>query len=159
MINKARAKRVSIPLKSGRCCKGWALHLLPQRWSQSLWSQGGAASSASCSVLLHVMSQSLWSQGGAARLLKILCQLEIMSQSLWSQGGAARLTEGCSLNWPVSIPLKSGRCCKFTVAPIWQPFVSQSLWSQGGAARSKRNVSSSFGKSQSLWSQGGAARQ
>ena len=40
-------------------------------------------------------------------------------------------------HWPllVSIPLKSGRCCKFFRRILTNHMVSQSLWSQGGAAR------------------------
>ena len=130
----------------------------PKRASQSLWSQGGAASSTNVDYLGRWSSQSLWSQGGAASGTKPVLTLHVTSQSLWSQGGAASWTvltcavltclnpfevrevlqvrpkrfrhlHGC-LNpfevrevlqvlhqchqwcWWVSIPLKSGRCCK-----------------------------------------------
>ena len=80
------------------------------------------------------------------------------SQSLWSQGSAASLTTqsasssnplnpfevrevlqgAVSKRWSrnlLSIPLKSGKCCKV----MWYSFKpekdSQSLWSQGSAAR------------------------
>ena len=126
--------KVSIPLKSGRCCKVMMAFLVATRLSQSLWSQGGAASTKCNEIPGVELSQSLWSQGGAARrattqqqptrglnpfevreVLQVRVQdnaEKVLSQSLWSQGGAAR---SLWLNWltnRVSIPLKSGRCCK-----------------------------------------------
>ena len=104
------------------------------------------------------MSQSLWSQGGAASEYKADDGKFYLSQSLWSQGGAARqyahakrvrvslnpfeVREVLQVTWTiknlkkqVSIPLKSGRCCKPTVSADDIMRQSQSLWSQGGAAR------------------------
>ena len=149
--------------------------------SQSLWSQGGAARYKYRPRIRGYLSQSLWSQGGAARFRHDSCDQCGASQSLWSQGGAAR-----SLIWleidvgslnpfevrevlqevgltsdtanAVSIPLKSGRCCKHSTLRQTNITGSQSLWSQGGAARPKATDLERDIKSQSLWSQGGAAR-
>ena len=81
------------------------------------------------------MSQSLWSQGGAARPAVSKDEILSQSQSLWSQGGAASETQLQSCPRQVSIPLKSGRCCKDLVYALVWSNQSQSLWSQGGAAR------------------------
>ena len=171
---------VSIPLKSGRCCKTIFIKLLLGWVSQSLWSQGGAASCTSPNHWRGWLSQSLWSQGGAARQWWI-----------WSRTGISlnpfEVREVLQVNrihhqrtgW-VSIPLKSGRCCKLVLHPIVPIPSSQSLWSQGGAASLNQSANFDFTclnpfevrevlqaettscqyfqTSQSLWSQGGAAR-
>ena len=104
---------VSIPLKSGRCCKLNAWSLSAMSWSQSLWSQGGAARNHLAGKDLRKESQSLWSQGGAASATQHVATAEQRSQSLWSQGGAASTTKPLKeCIQAVSIPLKSGRCCK-----------------------------------------------
>ena len=105
--------------------------------SQSLWSQGGAArwcglhwsqlSRLNPFEVREVLqeqaqhkkpvnkSQSLWSQGGAARNTSSMYCFATTSQSLWSQGGAASIYLNQVNNYGlVSIPLKSGRCCKVT---------------------------------------------
>ena len=85
-----RTATVSIPLKSGRCCKG--KHELNKifKQSQSLWSQGGAASNFGYIILLFLLVSIPLKSG---RCCKSECQ---------------RIGH----DKKVSIPLKSGRCCK-----------------------------------------------
>ena len=125
---------VSIPLKSGRCCKLQFLLLYYLMVSQSLWSQGGAARRTG--ELIAWLSVSIPLKSGRCCKSEMLVgQPTMASQSLWSQGGAARQGERnvirfiglnpfevrevlqdkwMCLCWHqvVSIPLKSGRCCK-----------------------------------------------
>ena len=171
---------VSIPLKSGRCCKTIFIKLLLGWVSQSLWSQGGAASCTSPNHWRGWLSQSLWSQGGAAsenfdtvenhislnpfevrEVLQVLVRATTrgdgVSIPLKSGRCCKYLPLVASITAVVSIPLKSGRCCKVKAMPFWSASSSQSLWSQGGAARLLHGECGATRMSQSLWSQGGAA--
>ena len=79
-----------IPLKSGRCCKKMKIKLRYFLMSQSLWSQGGAAR-----VIILNMN--------TAECLNPFEVREVLQEHAGSWRGRRK----------VSIPLKSGRCCKF----------------------------------------------
>ena len=126
---------LSIPLKSGKCCKFDYTISEFIKSSQSLWSQGSAARRMSVQISASWASQSLWSQGSAASPLAIRDEFPRDSQSLWSQGSAARgggmgLDLISTLNpFEVREVLQGNRC------PHQPQSSSQSLWSQGSAAR------------------------
>ena len=80
--------------------------------SQSLWSQGGAASEYKADDGKFYLSQSLWSQGGAARQYAHAKRVRVSLNPF-------EVREVLQVTWTiknlkkqVSIPLKSGRCCK-----------------------------------------------
>ncbi len=104
---------VSIPLKSGRCCKPTVSADDIMRQSQSLWSQGGAARRFDVRMLLRSTSLNPFE---VREVLQVIQQHFKQLQQ-------------------VSIPLKSGRCCKDYHLYDVESQESQSLWSQGGAAR------------------------
>ena len=85
-------------------------------------------------VGVFAWSQSLWSQGGAARSL-IWLEIDVGSlnpfevREVLQEVGLTSDTANA-----VSIPLKSGRCCKHSTLRQTNITGSQSLWSQGGAA-------------------------
>ena len=80
-------------------------------------------------------SQSLWSQGGAARYkMKIVTKVNSLNPFEVREVLQANRRRQC-FGTLVSIPLKSGRCCKLPTEPKASEEESQSLWSQGGAAR------------------------
>ena len=125
---------VSIPLKSGRCCKfGWANRCDARKVSIPLKS-GRCCKSIRPEDIWKLKSQSLWSQGGAASFNFYFCYGIFVSIPLKSgRCCKAESLQGVG-NPEVSIPLKSGRCCKMFMWHNNQVFLSQSLWSQGGAA-------------------------
>ena len=149
--------------------------------SQSLWSQGGAASYVSEYDIKIIVSQSLWSQGGAARTYQF--NLGIIIGLNPFEVREVLQVHSCYLPRPhtVSIPLKSGRCCKkFTLKTVFRakrlnPFevreVLQGIqvfqpWSglvsiplkSGRCCKRGSVFRGLLYASQSLWSQGGAAR-
>ena len=172
--------KVSIPLKSGKCCKLSKLYNTVGHTSQSLWSQGSAARNA-CSVTKTAMlsiplksgkcckfdytisefiksSQSLWSQGSAARRMSVQISASWASQSLWSQGSAARRQADSRQQQPVlSIPLKSGKCCKKEVYVRKGGLVLSIPLKSGKCCKKSPDRSPRTPVSQSLWSQGSAA--
>ena len=103
---------VSIPLKSGRCCKTIFIKLLLGWVSQSLWSQGGAASCTSPNHWRGWLSQSLWSQGGAASENFDTVENHISLNPFEVREVLQVLVRATTRGDGVSIPLKSGRCCK-----------------------------------------------
>ena len=149
--------------------------------SQSLWSQGGAASHQASIKLGALLSQSLWSQGGAARQFKQQAQIPMCLnpfevREVLQAICHSCLKKSCRLNpfevrevlqemvlqrnalYSVSIPLKSGRCCK--TLPSWSclsRMVSIPLKS-GRCCKDSVGDAGTRRRSQSLWSQGGAAR-
>ena len=127
--------KVSIPLKSGKCCKLSKLYNTVGHTSQSLWSQGSAARNA-CSVTKTAMLSIPLKSGKCCKFDYTISEFIKSSQSLWSQGSAARrMSVQISASW-----------------------ASQSLWSQGSAT-SPLAIRDEFPRdSQSLWSQGSAAR-
>ena len=157
-LHDAAAWTVSIPLKSGRCCKamiGGAPYLMA---SQSLWSQGGAARDEKILAKAKQYVSIPLKSGRCCKINVLNGILSSPSQSLWRQGGAARayaaaMSSVTGLNpfegrevlqgsgsirnvwWIVSIPLKAGRCCKTSPSCLPSLAWSQSLWRQGGAAR------------------------
>ena len=157
-LHDAAAWTVSIPLKSGRCCKamiGGAPYLMA---SQSLWSQGGAARDEKILAKAKQYVSIPLKSGRCCKINVLNGILSSPSQSLWRQGGAARayaaaMSSVTGLNpfegrevlqgsgsirnvwWIVSIPLKAGRCCKKVIEGNEKHLMSQSLWRQGGAAR------------------------
>ena len=104
---------VSIPLKSGRCCKlqyATALQYI------------GRLNPFEVREVLQVFSPHPDQSHGVSIPLK-------------SGRCCKRLIPTLSWTLSVSIPLKSGRCCKRFGTPMFSLLTSQSLWSQGGAAR------------------------
>ena len=80
---------LSIPLKSGKCCKVMWYSFKPEKDSQSLWSQGSAAS---CTSKKHRSRETL----NPFEVREVLqgittknTRQKSFSQSLWSQGSAA----------------------------------------------------------------------
>ena len=151
-------KLVSIPLKSGRCCKYSCLCSGSCGSSQSLWSQGGAARWLTFDSLpSRLVSIPLKSGRCCKQTSTYFAKYPIVSIPLksgrcckskkmwirWLVKVSIPLKSGrcCKINrkyfnWfgKVSIPLKSGRCCKMMFSYGRQDAKSQSLWSQGGAA-------------------------
>ena len=170
-----------IPLKSGRCCKAIAYLNSSDYSSQSLWSQGGAASSTLCLTVqdashnpfevrevlqeTHGALTHTWTSLNPFEVREVLQDRRSIyrsgnrSQSLWSQGGAARWGKWVyPLLRSVSIPLKSGRCCKnYKGSGDGINNVSIPLKS-GRCCKKQQYIDELHPSSQSLWSQGGAAR-
>ena len=171
---------VSIPLKPGRCCK--IKNILPGKpfESQSLWSQGGAASTTALMTsalqslnpfeVREVLQDHHWEHIHFTTVSIPLksgrcCKRSItMIQSITNVSIPLKSGRCCKiLRWldkiitSVSIPLKSGRCCKHKsyLSPVYA-LVSIPLKSGRCCKKylAKRNTQT---KSQSLWSQGGAA--
>ena len=131
--------------------------------SQSLWSQGGAASNNAATVdelaslnpfevreVLQAKAKA--GESGAIGLnpfeVREVLQADVQTVSLVEPVSIPLKSGRCCKNTgdysaatnTVSIPLKSGRCCKLWRYEKKVNPVSQSLWSQGGAARSKNDA-------------------
>ena len=88
---EATMNYVSIPLKSGRCCKASRLNWQITGWVSIPLKSGRCCKFEYDAYGLGKSSQSLWSQGGAASKNNFVIDMSNWSQSLWSQGGAARV--------------------------------------------------------------------
>ena len=103
----------------------------------SLWIQGGAARNMIW-PLLNCKRLNPFEVREVLQVYRNLCNINQMCLNPFEVREVLQVTSKRNMSWiPVSIPLKSGRCCKSVVRQRKRGYMSQSLWSQGGAASSQ----------------------